>query len=47
LIDPIRNLLAESVITAPIDELMAIASLVMIFIYSPLLATIVLVEVML
>jgi ATP-binding cassette subfamily B protein RaxB len=46
-IEPIRNLLAEGVITAVIDGLMAIATLVMIFIYSPLLAGIVLVAVLL
>ncbi|WP_445503122.1 cysteine peptidase family C39 domain-containing protein [Microvirga sp. G4-2] len=34
-IEPIRNLLAEGVITALIDSLMAVATLVMIFIYSP------------
>src|SRR5918993_3853696 len=44
-IEPIRNLLAEGVITGVIDGLMAIATLVMIFIYSRLLATIVLVAV--
>jgi ATP-binding cassette, subfamily B, bacterial CvaB/MchF/RaxB len=40
-IEPIRNLLAEGVITALIDGVMVIATLVMIFIYSPLLAAIV------
>jgi ATP-binding cassette subfamily B protein RaxB len=34
-IEPIRRLLAEGLITAVIDGLMAIATLVMIFIYSP------------
>jgi ATP-binding cassette subfamily B protein RaxB len=46
-IEPIRNILAEGVITALIDGLMAIATLVMIFIYSPLLASVVLVAVLL
>jgi ATP-binding cassette, subfamily B, bacterial CvaB/MchF/RaxB len=46
-IDPIRNLLAEGVITALIDGFMALATLVMIFIYSPLLASIVLAAVLL
>jgi ATP-binding cassette subfamily B protein RaxB len=44
-IEPIRNLLAEGVITGVIDGLMAIATLVMIFIYSPMLATVVLIAV--
>jgi ATP-binding cassette subfamily B protein RaxB len=34
-IEPIRRLLAEGLITAVIDGLMAVATLVMIFIYSP------------
>ncbi|MFL5238643.1 MAG: ABC transporter transmembrane domain-containing protein [Rhizomicrobium sp.] len=46
-IEPIRNLLAEGVITGIIDGLMAIATLVMIFIYSPLLSIIVLLAVVL
>jgi ATP-binding cassette, subfamily B, bacterial CvaB/MchF/RaxB len=44
-IEPIRNLLAEGVITALIDGVMVIATLVMIFIYSPTLAAIVLLAV--
>jgi ATP-binding cassette subfamily B protein RaxB len=46
-IEPIRNLLAEGLITGVIDGLMAIATLMMIFIYSPLLASIVLLAVVL
>ncbi|HEX2135779.1 MAG TPA: peptidase domain-containing ABC transporter [Microvirga sp.] len=46
-IEPIRNLLAEGVITGVIDGLMALATLAMIFVYSPLLASIVLVAVLL
>jgi ATP-binding cassette subfamily B protein RaxB len=42
-IEPIRNLLAQGLIAAAIDGLMAVATLVMIFIYSPLLAAVVLV----
>jgi ATP-binding cassette, subfamily B, bacterial CvaB/MchF/RaxB len=42
-IEPIRNALAEGMITAVIDGLMAIATLVMIFVYSPLLAMVVLI----
>ena len=41
-IEPIRNLLAEGLIAAVIDGLMAVATLVMIFVYSPLLAAVVL-----
>jgi ABC-type bacteriocin/lantibiotic exporters, contain an N-terminal double-glycine peptidase domain len=41
-IEPIRNLLAEGLITAVIDGLMAVATLVMLFVYSPALAMIVL-----
>lgn len=44
-IDPIRNLLAEGLVTALIDGLMAIATLAMIFIYSPQLALVVVVAV--
>jgi ATP-binding cassette subfamily B protein RaxB len=46
-IEPIRNLLAEGVITAVIDGFMAIATLVVIFVYSPLLAGVVLTAVLL
>jgi ATP-binding cassette subfamily B protein RaxB len=42
-IEPIRNQLAESMITGVIDGLMAVATLVMIFIYSVRLALVVLV----
>jgi ATP-binding cassette, subfamily B, bacterial CvaB/MchF/RaxB len=41
-LEPIRNLLAEGIITAVIDGLMAAATLAMIFIYSPQLAMVVL-----
>lgn len=41
-IDPIRNALAEGLITAAIDGIMATATLAMIFIYSPRLALVVL-----
>jgi ATP-binding cassette subfamily B protein RaxB len=44
-VEPIRNLLAEGLITAVIDGLMAAATLVMIFVYSPQLAFVVLVAV--
>lgn len=40
-IEPIRNLLAEGLITAAIDGLMAVATLVMIFVYSPQLGLVV------
>lgn len=40
-LQPIRNLLAEGMITALIDGIMALLTLVMIFIYSPMLALIV------
>ncbi len=42
-IDPIRNLLAEGLITALIDGFMAVATLVMLFIYSVRLALVALV----
>ena len=42
-IEPVRNLLAEGLIAAVIDGLMALATLAMIFVYSPLLAAVVLV----
>jgi ATP-binding cassette subfamily B protein RaxB len=41
-IEPVRNLLAEGLIAAIVDGTMALATLVMIFIYSPLLAAVVL-----
>ena len=41
-IEPIRNVLAEGLILAAIDGIMAIATLTMIFIYSPRLALVVL-----
>jgi ATP-binding cassette, subfamily B, bacterial CvaB/MchF/RaxB len=41
-LEPIRNLIAQGLVTAVIDGLMAIATLVMLFIYSPLLAWVVL-----
>lgn len=41
---PIRDLIAEGLVAAVVDGLMAILTLVMIFIYSPLLAAIVLVS---
>lgn len=41
-IQPIRNALAEGLITAAIDGIMAFATLVMIFIYSPRLAVVIL-----
>jgi ATP-binding cassette subfamily B protein RaxB len=41
-LQPIRNLIAEGLIAAVIDGLMAVITLVMIFIYSPLLAFVVL-----
>ena len=40
-IEPIRRLLAEGLITAVIDGLMAVATLVMIFVYSPQLGFVV------
>jgi ATP-binding cassette subfamily B protein RaxB len=40
-IEPIRRLLAEGLITAVIDGLMAVATLVMIFVYSPQLGAVV------
>ena len=46
-IEPVRNLLAEGLIAAVIDGLMALATLVMIFVYSPLLAAVVLVALLL
>lgn len=42
-IEPIRNALAEGLITAAVDGLMATATLTMIFLYSPRLALVVLV----
>ncbi len=42
-IEPVRNLLAEGLIAAVIDGIMAVATLAMIFVYSPLLAAVVLV----
>ncbi len=44
---PIRDLIAEGLVAAVVDGLMAILTLVMIFIYSPLLAAIVLVALVL
>jgi ATP-binding cassette subfamily B protein RaxB len=41
-IEPVRNLLAEGLILAVVDGIMAAATLVMIFVYSPLLAAVVL-----
>jgi ATP-binding cassette subfamily B protein RaxB len=41
-IEPIRNLLAEGLIASVVDGMMAVATLVMIFVYSPLLAAVVL-----
>jgi ATP-binding cassette subfamily B protein RaxB len=41
-VEPIRNALAEGLITAAIDGLMATATLIVIFIYSPTLALVVL-----
>src|SRR3712207_4694261 len=46
-IDPIRNVLAEGVILATIDGIMAIATLTMIFVYSPRLALVVVVALLL
>src|SRR5690349_17278237 len=46
-IEPIRNLLAEGLITAVIDGLMAVATMVMIFVYSIQLALVVLVTLLL
>jgi ATP-binding cassette subfamily B protein RaxB len=42
-LEPVRNLLAEGLIVAIVDGLMAVATLIMIFIYSPTLAAVVLV----
>ena len=39
-LEPVRNLLAEGLIVALIDGTMAIATLIMIFVYSPLLAAV-------
>src|SRR5262249_27399137 len=44
-IEPIRNLLSEGLITAVIDGLMAVATLVMIYVYSPPLTLVVLIAV--
>lgn len=41
-IEPVRDLLAEGLIAAVVDGLMALATLLMIFVYSPLLAAVVL-----
>jgi ATP-binding cassette, subfamily B, bacterial CvaB/MchF/RaxB len=41
-IEPVRNLLAEGLITSVVDGVMALATLAMIFAYSPRLATVVL-----
>ncbi len=41
-IEPIRHVLAEGIILAAIDGIMACATLVMIFVYSPMLALVVL-----
>jgi ATP-binding cassette subfamily B protein RaxB len=46
-IEPIRNVLAEGLILAAIDGIMAIATLTMIFLYSPRLALVVLTALML
>ncbi len=46
-IEPIRNVLAEGVILATIDGIMAIATLTMIFVYSPRLALVVVVALLL
>jgi ATP-binding cassette subfamily B protein RaxB len=46
-IEPIRNLLAEGLITAVIDGLMAVATMVIIFVYSVQLALVVLVTLLL
>lgn len=46
-IEPIRNVLAEGLIIAAIDGIMAIATLTMIFLYSPRLALVVLTALML
>jgi ATP-binding cassette, subfamily B, bacterial CvaB/MchF/RaxB len=46
-IEPIRNVLAEGLILAAIDGIMAIATLTMIFLYSPQLAFVVLTALML
>ena len=40
-LEPIRNIVAEGLITAAIDGLMALATLTVLFIYSPLLAVVV------
>jgi ATP-binding cassette subfamily B protein RaxB len=39
-LEPIRNVLAEGVVAAGVDGLMAVATLAMMFLYSPALATI-------
>jgi ATP-binding cassette subfamily B protein RaxB len=41
--DPIRDMLAQGVVAAVINSIMAVATLVMIFVYSPILAAVVLV----
>jgi ATP-binding cassette, subfamily B, bacterial CvaB/MchF/RaxB len=41
-LEPIRNLISQGLVTAVIDGFMAVATLLMIFIYSPLLALVVL-----
>jgi ATP-binding cassette, subfamily B, bacterial CvaB/MchF/RaxB len=46
-IEPIRNVLAEGMILATIDGIMAIATLTMIFVYSPRLALVVVVALLL
>lgn len=46
-VEPIRNFLAEGAITGLIDGIMALATLVMIFVYSPLLASVVFLAVVL
>jgi ATP-binding cassette subfamily B protein RaxB len=46
-LEPVRNLLAQGVVAAVIDGLMATATLVMIFVYSPKLALVVIVAVLL
>jgi ATP-binding cassette subfamily B protein RaxB len=46
-IEPVRNLMAEGLIAAVVDGIMAVATLAMIFVYSPLLAVVVLVALVL
>nr|WP_302474435.1 peptidase domain-containing ABC transporter [Roseococcus sp. MDT2-1-1] len=46
-IEPVRNLLAEGLIIAMVDGIMALATLVMIFLYSPALAGVVVVALLL